>query len=122
MTASLIIRATTADDAIKAADPEHAVAIWRGADILANGEDDNMPMPAVNAAGLAEIHAFLAERHKLGGEHFTPAMLAAWAADAEFQMSEGNPPTIEIKSCDAHSGHTETYTVSDAGVEWRLSA
>lgn len=30
----------------------------------------------VNATGLAEIAAFLAARHKLGGDHFTPDMVA----------------------------------------------
>lgn len=71
----------------------------------------------VNAIGIAEIAAFLAEHHKLGGDHFTPNMLRAWAADAEFQLGEGNSPTIEIKSYDSVSGRTETFTVSDAGVD-----
>ena len=72
---------------------------------------------AINSIGIQEIHAFLAERHKLGGDHFTPAMLLAWARDAEFQLGEGNSATIEIKSWDAVSGHTETFTVSDAGID-----
>lgn len=71
----------------------------------------------VNAVGIAEIHAFLAECHKLGGEHFTDDMLRAWAADAEFQLAEGNPPTVEIRSWDEVSGRTEVYTVSDAGLD-----
>ena len=71
----------------------------------------------INSIGIAEIHAFLAANHKYGGDHFTPAMLRAWAEDAEFQMSEGNSPTVEIKSWDAVSGHTETFTVSDAGID-----
>jgi len=71
----------------------------------------------INDAGIAEIHDFLTERHKLGGDHFTPEMLRAWASEAEFQLSEGNPATIELKSWETISGHTETYTVSDAGVD-----
>ena len=71
----------------------------------------------INSIGIAEIHAFLAERHKLGGDHFTPDMLLAWAADAELQMDEGNSPTIEINSWDAVSGHTEIFTVSAAGID-----
>ena len=71
----------------------------------------------INSIGTAEIHAFLAARHKLGGDHFTPDMLRAWAQDAEFQLGEGNSATIEIKSWDAVSGHTETFTVSDAGID-----
>ena len=70
----------------------------------------------VNAAGLKEIHAFLAENHKLGGDHFTPSMLRAWAADAEFQLEEGNPATIEIKSWDSVHGHTQEFTISEAGL------
>lgn len=71
----------------------------------------------INAIGLAEIHAFLAAHHKLGGDHFTPAMLSAWADDAEFQLAEGNSATTEIRSWDTVSGHTEEFTVSDAGIE-----
>ena len=71
----------------------------------------------INAAGLAEIKAFLASHHNKGGDHFTADMLRAWAADAEFQMSQGNGADIEIKSWDALSGHTETFTVSDAGID-----
>lgn len=71
----------------------------------------------INASGLVEIHMFLAANHKLGGEHFTGDMLRAWAADAEFQLAEGNGADIEIKSWDTLSGHTELFTVSDAGID-----
>ena len=74
-------------------------------------------MKTINAIGLAEIHAFLTARHRLGGlNHFTPAMLRAWAEDAEFQLAEGNPACIEIPSWNTISGHTEEYTVSDDGI------
>lgn len=76
-----------------------------------------MQIKTINTTGLNEIHAFLAERHVKGGDHFTSDMLCAWAADAEFQLSEGNDASIEIKSWDAVSGHTETFTVSDAGID-----
>ena len=36
----------------------------------------------VNAAGLAEIAAFLADNHVKGGDYFTADMLRAWAAGA----------------------------------------
>lgn len=74
-------------------------------------------MKTVNATGIAEIAAFLAENHRLGGEHFTPAMLHAWASDAEFQMSEGNPPRIEIAARDCVHGWTTEYTVTPAGID-----
>jgi hypothetical protein len=74
----------------------------------------------INAIGLAEIHAFLAARHKLGGDHFTPSMLSAWADGAEFQLAEGNPASIEIRSWDTVSGHAEEFTVSDAGLDTNM--
>jgi hypothetical protein len=71
----------------------------------------------VNAVGLAEIHVFLAAHHKMGADHFTSDMLRAWAAGAEFQLGEGNSPTIEISGRDTLSGHAEIYTISDAGID-----
>jgi len=72
---------------------------------------------SVNEQGLIEIKEFLAGNHKKGGDHFTPEMLRAWAADAEFQIREGNHAMIEIRAWDAVSGHTETFTISDAGLD-----
>jgi hypothetical protein len=71
----------------------------------------------VNQHGLNEIKQFLAENHKKGGDHFDRAMLLAWAADAEFQLAEGNPATIEIKSFDSIHGRTQEFTISDAGLD-----
>jgi hypothetical protein len=73
-------------------------------------------MTTVNATGLREIAAFLAEHHRLGGD-FTPAMLAAWARDAEFQMGEGNPPCIEIPARDAVGGAAIELRISPAGID-----
>jgi hypothetical protein len=71
----------------------------------------------INAIGLKEIHAFLADNHKLGGNHFDTSMLRAWAAEAEFSLSEGNDAGVEIKAYDSVHGCTETFTVSDAGID-----
>lgn len=71
----------------------------------------------VNASGLNEIKEFLAANHKNGGGHFNTDMLRAWAADAEFQLAEGNPATIEIKSWDSIHGRTQEFTISDAGLD-----
>lgn len=71
----------------------------------------------INATGLDEIRTFLAAHHKLGGAHFTPAMIRAWAADAEFQARAGNPPSIEIRAWDTVDGHVHEYTVSPDGVD-----
>lgn len=75
---------------------------------------------SVNDKGLAEIKAFLAEKHKLGGDHFTPAMLRAWAEEAEIQLDQGNPASIEIRFFDSVSGHTEDYTISEAGLNCEI--
>lgn len=88
--------------------------------INADGEifSANRTIPAtINATGLAEIKQFLAANHKLGGDHFTASMVAAWATDAEFQLAQGNPATIEIRSFDSVSGAAVTYTISDAGID-----
>lgn len=44
-------------------------------------------------------------------------MILAWAADVEFQLAEGNPAPIELRSFDSLSGHTVCYTISDKGVD-----
>lgn len=72
---------------------------------------------SVNEQGLNEIKEFLADNHKKGGDHFTRDMLRAWAADAEFQLSEGNPAIIELASWDSIHGRTQTFTISDAGLD-----
>jgi hypothetical protein len=73
-------------------------------------------MSAVNAVGLSEIREFLETHHKRD-EPFTLENLRAWARDAEFQMSEGNPPSIEIRAFDSVSGHAEQYTISEDGID-----
>lgn len=73
----------------------------------------------VNDHGLKEIHEFLSIHHRLGGDHFDRSMLQAWAEDAEFQLGEGNPPSIEIRSWDSVSGHTEEFTLSRNGLDCR---
>lgn len=71
----------------------------------------------INAIGLKEIQEFLAKNHKLGGDHFDTSMLRSWAAEAEFSLSEGNDAGIEIKSWDSVHGCTQTFTISDSGVD-----
>ncbi len=76
----------------------------------------------VNAAGLEEIRKFLVARHKRGVELYadrlasTRKMLLAWAEDADFQLAEGNPASIELSSRDSVSGCAEEYRISDAGL------
>lgn len=71
----------------------------------------------VNEHGLNEIKEFLAANHKAGCDHFDRSMLEAWAEAAEFQLHQGNPAIIEIKSWDSIHGRTQDYTISDAGLD-----
>ena len=71
----------------------------------------------VNAAGLAEIAAFLADNHVKGGDHFTADMLGAWAADAEFSLAEGNGAVIELAARDSIHGRTQTFEISASGLD-----
>ncbi len=71
----------------------------------------------INAQGLAEICEFLAENHKLNGDHFDDSMIRAWARDAEFQIGEGNSATIEIGRANSITGNPICYTISDAGLD-----
>jgi len=78
-------------------------------------------MKYVNNKGIAEIQDFLIRHHRLA-ERFRgdcpmgKSMLLGWAKDAEFQMWEGNPPSIEIRSFDTLDGMTRTYTISQDGI------
>lgn len=74
----------------------------------------------VNAVGIAEIAAFLSENHKLGGKHFTIDMLSAWAKDAEFSLAEGNGAVIELAARDSVHGVTQTFEISDAGLDAQI--
>lgn len=71
----------------------------------------------VNEQGLNEIKEFLTANHWFGGDHFDREMLKAWGKQAEFQLSEGNPATIEIKAYESVHGRTQEYTISDAGLD-----
>lgn len=71
----------------------------------------------VNERGLNEIKEFLAANHKKGGDHFTRDMLQSWGADVEFQLSEGNEATIEIRAHNCIHGYTMEYRISDAGLD-----
>lgn len=72
--------------------------------------------PTVNERGLAEIKDFLSANHRKG-DNFSVEMLRAWAADAEFQLGEGNPATIELRPVDSVHGRTLEYTISPAGLD-----
>lgn len=73
---------------------------------------------AVNQLGLDEILRILTTNHRLGGDRFGPSELAAWAAEVEQHMADGNGQYFEIRAADAVSGQTEIHYLSDESIEW----
>lgn len=71
----------------------------------------------INLIGKLEILEFLVQNHKLG-KKLDDENINAWARDAENQLSMGNPPSIEIRSWESVNGYTQTFTVSEAGVDF----
>lgn len=68
----------------------------------------------INAVGLSEIAAFLAEFSNIknpGAEQ-----LAAFAQDAEFHLAAGNGPCIELPARNSISRVPVIFTISAAGV------
>jgi hypothetical protein len=73
---------------------------------------------SINANGIAQIANFLKINHKKGAMiSGNTDMLYAWAADAEFQLAEGNPASIEIRSFDSVHGYTQTIDISNEGLD-----
>jgi hypothetical protein len=73
-------------------------------------------MNTINSIGLSEIKEFLIGAHKNGGI-FDDSQIHAWADDAEFQMREGNSPSIEVPARNSVTGATVEFTVSDDGID-----
>ncbi|MCR6481053.1 hypothetical protein NU688_33185 [Variovorax sp. ZS18.2.2] len=71
----------------------------------------------INTNGLNQIAAALGLFHKLGHDHFTAAMLGAWAAEAEESFANGNGMCFEIKSWDSVTGRPEVVTVTTDGFD-----
>lgn len=72
----------------------------------------------VNANGIAQIAEFLRKNHKKGEVIADNAdILSSWVADAEFQLGEGNPASIEIRSFDSVHGLTQNFDISDEGLD-----
>lgn len=76
-----------------------------------------MQVATINANGLNQIAAALAKHHKLGGEHFTPAMIQAWASEAEENHGSGNGCYVEIRSFDSVTGAPVEVTITAEGYD-----
>jgi hypothetical protein len=72
----------------------------------------------VNENGLAQIAKFLSENtSKQFSLEADRVALNAWAADAEFQMGEGNPPCIEISASASIHGRAQEFEISAIGID-----
>jgi hypothetical protein len=76
-----------------------------------------MQVAHINTKGLIQIHQALGQNHKLGADHFTPAMLSAWAEQAEDHFNNGNGCYIEIRSFDSNSGAPVEVVITQDGYE-----
>ena len=76
-----------------------------------------MQVATINANGLNQIAAALAKHHKLGGDHFTRAMIQAWASEAEDHFAEGNGCYIEIRAFDSTSSAPVEVTITPEGYD-----
>ena len=72
-------------------------------------------MKTVNERGMEEIRAFLIENHKFGAR-LTRSMIEAWASDADFQLAEGNPASIEVPARDSVTGRPVELYISPEGL------
>lgn len=70
----------------------------------------------INLKGIEEIKGFLESHHTK--KNWDENQLNAWAADAEFQLGEGNSASIEISQFYSKVKCTQTFTVSDEGIDW----
>ena len=88
-----------------------------GAPRQIRGLEIDMQVARINANGLNQIAEALGRHHKLGRDHFTPAMLNAWATDAEDHFNDGNGCYFEISSFDTNSGATVEVTITVEGYD-----
>lgn len=77
-----------------------------------------MEIKIINKAGIDEIAEFLRANHKKGDKIANSiCCLFYWVQEAEFQLSEGNPASIELKSWYSVYNYTQTFTVSSEGID-----
>jgi hypothetical protein len=76
-----------------------------------------MQVARINRRGLEQIAEALGQHHKLGRAHFTPAMLNAWARDAEASFEAGNGCAFEIRGADTITGVPIEVRITDDGYD-----
>jgi hypothetical protein len=76
-----------------------------------------MKTARINNYGLKQIASEIAKHHNLGGEHFTPSMIAAWAAEAEQSFMNGNGCQFEISRLDSVTGCPVVVSIGEEGFD-----
>ena len=71
----------------------------------------------INVNGLNQIAEALGRHHKLSREHFTLAMLNAWATEAEDHFNQGNGCYFEIRSFDTKIGAAIEVSIASNGYD-----
>ena len=71
----------------------------------------------INESGMQQIADALGTHHKLGRDHFTPSMLAAWASNAEDSYNNGTGCEFEIRGMDTKSGAPVIVVISPDGYD-----
>lgn len=77
----------------------------------------------INNNGLLEMAEWLGEHYRKavesghGADYFGHNNMRAFAAQAEFQLEQGNPACIELKAYESVNGWAEEFEVSPAGID-----
>ena len=71
----------------------------------------------VNEQGIMEMQQFLTKNHKKGHIFRQRSRLMPWKYEAEISFTSGNGAQIEIKWYDSINKLSQTYTISDAGLD-----
>lgn len=70
----------------------------------------------LNENGEAQVRDFILA-HRKNIDYLMHSERLAYSNDVDFQLAEGNPPTVEIPALYSRSGVPVTYTVTAEGVD-----
>lgn len=72
----------------------------------------------INQNGRSQIRNFLQDNMKdFTDSYICEDALDYWCQQAEFQLSEGNGATIELKPWEAWKGYTIEFSISGEGID-----
>jgi len=78
-----------------------------------------MIVKVINDNGLEQIKAFLIKHHASGGTDLERHILESWGYDAEYEMSNGRPPCIHLRSWEAIDGCARDFLITNEGIDTR---